>query len=42
MKSTSRDFEDGLGPRSEGLGDFVKNKESSNIASVEYLTKHLL
>jgi hypothetical protein len=41
MKSASRDIDDdlGLGSGSEGLGDFVKNEESSDIASVDHLTK---
>jgi hypothetical protein len=39
MKLASRDIDDDLGSGSEGLGDFVKNEESSNIASVEHLTK---
>jgi hypothetical protein len=39
MKSTSRDFDNDLGSRSEGFGDFMKNEESPDIASVEYLTK---
>jgi hypothetical protein len=39
MKSTSRDIDDELGSGSEGLGDFVKNEESSDIAPVEHLTK---
>jgi hypothetical protein len=39
MKSASRDIDDELGSGSEGLGDFVKNEESSDIAPVEHLTK---
>ena len=39
MKSTSRDCEEDLGSGSEGLGDFMKNKESYNIASIEHFSK---
>jgi hypothetical protein len=39
MKSTSRNCDNDFGSRSEELGDFVKSEKSSNLASIEHLTK---
>ena len=39
MKSSSRDCEEEFGSGSEGLGDFVKAEESSDIASIDHLSK---